>query len=90
MAVVPRELRMLELAYCQISGSIPQSITGLASISYLSFHNNLMTGTLPSSIGALTNLRYVDPHCWIEISAGCNLNDLVNRADRISASAFQL
>ena len=43
-----------------ISGTLPDGITVLTSLRYLSLGNNQMNGTLPSSLGLLTGLWTLD------------------------------
>ncbi|KAD5962099.1 hypothetical protein E3N88_13572 [Mikania micrantha] len=51
------KLQKLELAYCNLQGTLPRSIGNLSSqLSYLSFEENKLHGNLPSSIGNLVGL----------------------------------
>ncbi|KAL8210749.1 hypothetical protein R6Q57_005186 [Mikania cordata] len=51
------KLQKLELAYCNLHGTLPRSIGNLSSqLSYLSFEENKLHGNLPSSIGNLVGL----------------------------------
>jgi len=46
----------LELQYCALTGTIPESFGGLQYLSFLGLGNNYMTGTIPESFFGLTNL----------------------------------
>ena len=53
--------RVLELRLDsnQLSGSIPEELGQLSSLSMLWLHNNQLTGTIPTELGNLTNLRWL-------------------------------
>ncbi|KAD5962100.1 hypothetical protein E3N88_13573 [Mikania micrantha] len=51
------KLQLLELANCNLQGTLPRSIGNLSSqLAYLSFDENKLHGNLPSSIGNLVGL----------------------------------
>ena len=52
--------RYLDLSYNAIGGTIPASISSLASLSVLRLGNNAFSGSVPSEIGALVLLTYMD------------------------------
>ena len=45
---------------CNLSSEIHNNIGSLDSLSYLDFHNNLISGHFPESIKSLANLKYID------------------------------
>ncbi|KAK1381317.1 LRR receptor-like kinase family protein [Heracleum sosnowskyi] len=53
-------LQTLHLSYCRLTGSIPYQIGMLSKLNYLSLHRNNLSGTLPSSVGNLTQLQTLD------------------------------
>ena len=51
------QLRVLYLSLNHISGTFPECVCRLTSLTALSLHNNQLTGPLPDSIGNLSQLR---------------------------------
>lgn len=52
-----KKLKYMDFEDNQISGNIPNGIQNLVSLEVLKYGNNLLTGSLPSSIGKLQNLH---------------------------------
>jgi len=80
----------VRLAFNNLSGSIPESIGALTSLTYLFMSGNSLTGTIPQSIGDLTELTYANFDSGntltgtIPLSVG-NLNKLTYLAFRNNA-----
>ncbi|XP_071922470.1 protein STRUBBELIG-RECEPTOR FAMILY 8 isoform X4 [Coffea arabica] len=53
---LPPNLTSLNLAYNNISGNLPYSLSGMAALSYLDLSSNNLTGDLPQSFISLSNL----------------------------------
>lgn len=54
-------LTSIDVAFNQLSGSIPDSIWSLGSrLLSLQLHHNQLSGQVPPSLGSLTRLRYLD------------------------------
>ncbi|KZV52638.1 putative LRR receptor-like serine/threonine-protein kinase [Dorcoceras hygrometricum] len=53
-------LRVLDLSYCLINGSIPFSLGNLSSLVALHLSGNNLSGTVPSNIGKLFGLSELD------------------------------
>ncbi|EEF39415.1 receptor protein kinase, putative [Ricinus communis] len=56
------KLNILDLSVNKISGSIPQEIGMLRSLTYIDLSNNFLNGSLPPSIGNLTQLPILYIH----------------------------
>ncbi|XP_074338877.1 uncharacterized protein LOC141677043 [Apium graveolens] len=54
------DLQTLDLSDCELNGSIPYQIGMLSKLKYLSLRGNYFTGKLPSSLGNLTYLQFLD------------------------------
>ncbi|KAK1439852.1 hypothetical protein QVD17_05674 [Tagetes erecta] len=54
------KIQVLDLRFCQISGSIPFSIGNLTNLVELYLSDNALTGTIPSSLGQLSRLSVLD------------------------------
>ena len=61
--------RSLGLGTNQLSGTLPPSMSNLASLTYMDIRGNFLPGTVPSTIALLTNLRCVAcsrwPRMWV-------------------------
>ena len=54
--MLARTLEWINIAYNEISGSLPAEIGQVSDLRMLSVHLTLLTGTLPSELGLLKNL----------------------------------
>nr|QAS62458.1 brassinosteroid LRR receptor kinase [Sedum alfredii] len=55
-----RSLRVLDLRFCSVMGSIPASLGNLTSLNSIYLSDNELTGIIPPSIGNLVNLSVFD------------------------------
>ncbi|XP_016903706.2 receptor-like protein EIX2 [Cucumis melo] len=55
-----KNLKLVDLSYSKIHGSIPAALGNLSSIEYLDLSNNALTGEIPTSMGRLLNLKVLD------------------------------
>ncbi|PWA79716.1 Concanavalin A-like lectin/glucanase, subgroup [Artemisia annua] len=55
-----KTLQVLDLRFCQISGSIPFSIGNMSNLREMYLSDNALTGTVPSSLGQLSRLSVLD------------------------------
>ena len=53
-------LQILDLCDNSLTGSLSDAIGGMSRLEYVSFGNNKLSGSLPASIGNLTDLRIID------------------------------
>ncbi|KAK2977527.1 hypothetical protein RJ640_025708 [Escallonia rubra] len=53
-------LRVLDISWCGISGSIPHQIGMLSKLKRLTLASNYLSGNLPLSVANLTQLRWLD------------------------------
>ncbi|KAI2510149.1 Leucine Rich Repeat [Fragilaria crotonensis] len=54
-----QSLRILDLKYNQLEGTLPSSFTGLSAIQTFDLSNNRFRGTIPSTLGELSTLKYL-------------------------------
>ncbi|XP_071697259.1 probable LRR receptor-like serine/threonine-protein kinase At2g16250 [Rutidosis leptorrhynchoides] len=55
-----KTLQVLDLRFCQISGSIPFSVGNFSNLIELYLSDNSLTGSIPSSLGQLSRLSVLD------------------------------
>lgn len=55
-----RSLRVLDLRFCSVMGSIPASLGNLTALNTIYLSDNELTGIIPPSIGNLVNLSVFD------------------------------
>ncbi|KAK8648971.1 hypothetical protein V6N13_129712 [Hibiscus sabdariffa] len=53
-------LEVLDLRSCNISGSIPGTLSNLGRLTSLYLHDNNLAGSIPASLGQLRNLKILD------------------------------
>lgn len=51
------QLQRLAVSYNKLSGRLPDTFTGMKSLTFLDLSHNTITGELPGSLGGLTNLE---------------------------------
>lgn len=54
-----QSLRILDLKYNQLEGTLPSSFSGLSAIQTFDLSNNRFRGTIPSTLGELSTLKYL-------------------------------
>ncbi|CAI5930875.1 unnamed protein product, partial [Closterium sp. NIES-64] len=57
---LPPSLRMLDMAYAPLSGSLPSSIFSLSGLAHLNIHLTSLSGDLPSAFTCLSHLTYLN------------------------------
>ncbi|CAI5527164.1 unnamed protein product [Closterium sp. Naga37s-1] len=57
---LPTSLRVLDLAWTSVTGSVPSAILSLPALSHLDVYMTTISGSLPSTLGRLTGLKYLN------------------------------
>jgi len=74
-----RNLRYLDLSYCNFGGQIPIPLKSLSHLKYLDLSKNILDGLIPHQLGDLSNLQFLDlSNNALEGSVPSQLGELMN------------